>query len=147
MHCAVKTHCSIHSILEAIMPANFKALLQCVRKVAGFNESNGTYTTTSLALKIGHSMKKCATKSKGIQESNREMQCNADAFTHLCEIEWSSEISDAALKTLHCNKMNRVTVLSIARDIFKMSSYLANVAQNSLDMMTVRHCGIQLKLL
>jgi len=133
----LKSEHNIQAILEAIKPANFNVLLQCVRKVSGFSESTCTYMTPSLALKLGHSMKKCAmmAKSKGIQESNHEMQCNADAFIQLCEIEWSSEISDAALKTMHANKMNKVTVLPLPRDISKLSSYLTNVVQNSVEQL------------
>jgi len=134
----LKTEHNIQTILEAIVPANFQVLLQCVRKVAGFNNTECTYKTPSLALKLGHSMKKCAmmAKSKGLQESNQEMQSNADAFLQMCEIEWSSEVSDAALKTLHTNKMNKVTVLPLARDIATLSSYLTTVVQKSVDELT-----------
>lgn len=49
---------SIQTLEDAIRPANFKVLIQAVKKVSGFNDEKHSYQTPSLALKLGHSLQK-----------------------------------------------------------------------------------------
>ena len=130
----LKTQYSVNSISESIAPPLFQTVLSAVKFVAGFDAETNEYTTPSLALHLGHALKKCAViqKSKGLQQCNKLMQEQADAFVQLCEIEWSDEISGKALKTLHARKFNKVTILPLANDIASMSKHLAQLADESL---------------
>ena len=130
----LKAENNIQSIADAIHPCRFQAVLKSVRRVTGFVHMTGKYATPSLALKLGHALRKCATilKSKQLQEANKVMEKQADDFTQLCDIEWSSEISSLALKTLHDQKINKVTMMPITRDIVKLSSYLTKTAEGAL---------------
>lgn len=76
---------AIGSVCQALDPANFKNVVSCVRKVAGYTEGSNSYDRPSLALKLGHSVKKCSTflRSKALQETNAEMLRRADAFDSL----------------------------------------------------------------
>lgn len=49
---------SIYNLEDGIRPANFHKLIQAVKEVAGFDEDRLSYTTPSLALKLGHSLHK-----------------------------------------------------------------------------------------
>ncbi|XP_041858770.1 uncharacterized protein LOC121650996 [Melanotaenia boesemani] len=42
------------------IPSNFSSVIEAVKDVAGFNEDTNIYKTPSLALKLGHSLKKIA---------------------------------------------------------------------------------------
>ena len=89
----LKADHDIQSIADAIDPCRFRNVLQSVRRVAGFVGTTGQYATPSLALKLGYALKKCATilQSKGLQESDKELEKKADGFNELCDIEWSND--------------------------------------------------------
>jgi hypothetical protein len=124
----------INSIREALDPARFKDVVDCVRKVAGYVEASNTYDKPSLAVKLGHSLHKCAAylKSMALQECNGDLLTRADAFEHLYSIEWSSEVSTAALRSLNDRKLNKVTVLPLARDIKRLSEFLSQMVTSSM---------------
>jgi hypothetical protein len=65
----------INSRREALDPARFKDVVDCVRKVAGYTEASNSYYEPSLAVKLGHSLHKCAAylKSMALQESNGDL--------------------------------------------------------------------------
>jgi len=130
----LKTDYNIQSISDGITPANFQKVIAAVRKVTGFNDKTISYTIPSLALKLGHALNSCAENmlSEGLQKTNKLMQRNAETFIRLYEIEWSSQISSSALKTLDTKKMNKIKVLPLARDISKLSNYLKNIAGSSI---------------
>ena len=135
---SLKSSFNINSIREAIDPAHFQKVINCVRTVSGFDCSTGMYKTPSLALKLGHAMKKCAVllKSAALQESNKELEVKSDAFLQLCDMEWTSEVSSMAMKTLRSKKMNKTAVLPLTRDISKLSSYLSNIVDDSIAKLT-----------
>jgi hypothetical protein len=127
----------IQSVADALDPINFKLLLSSVRKLAGYCDQTQTYTTPSLALKLGHSLKKCAVFqiSEALQISSKEQEQKAEAFIRLCEIEWSDEVSTSALKTLHHKKLNKVTILPLTSDISKMTNHLTMITSRSMDVL------------
>ena len=120
----------MQSIADALDPKRFKNLVSSVHKVCGFCHDTSTYNTPSLALKLGHTLKKCAVMliSEALQTCSKEMEEKANAFIRLCDIEWSDQISSRALKTLHDMKLNRPTILPLADDIAKMTHYLSEKA-------------------
>jgi hypothetical protein len=128
----------IESLSDAFQPSKFKDLVSCVRKVSGFDEVTGTYDIPSLALKLGHCLRKCAMllKSQALQETSCELESRADAFDRLYAIDWESEVSSVALRCLNDRKLNRITVMPLARDISKMSDFLSQLVQNSIDTLS-----------
>ena len=59
---------------ECINPKNWELLLQDVRKVAGHNIESNMYRTSSLSLKLGYTLSKCAKlmKSEAIIQDDAE---------------------------------------------------------------------------
>ena len=55
---ALRNTSTIDSVKEAVKPSNFVTLIKAVKKVAGFDEVTGIYKSPSLALKIGHSLRR-----------------------------------------------------------------------------------------
>lgn len=49
---------SIFSFEDAVKPNNFYKIIGAVKTVAGYDEEKHSYSTPSLALKLGHSFKK-----------------------------------------------------------------------------------------
>ena len=55
MHKSVAVKC----LTDVLVPEHFGSIVKSVRSICGFNEETHMYTTPSLALKIGHSLKEC----------------------------------------------------------------------------------------
>lgn len=127
----------IPSLAAALEPAQFQTLVECVRQVSGFNLETNNFATPSLALKLGHSLKKCAMilLSEALQTMSKDQEDKAKAFIRLCEMEWSSEVSTAALGTLHSQKLNRMTVLPLTEDIVKLHDCLTKSSAESLEVL------------
>ena len=122
----LRTDHGMSSLSDALNPANFSQLVTSVRKVAGFNSDTKSFASPSLALKLGHSLKKCAISLLGIALRNgcKDEEDKANAFIRLCDIEWTDEVCRRALCTLHDQKLNKVTILPLAEDISKMHEFL-----------------------
>jgi len=54
----IKKHNSQLNLKDCIAPEQFENCLAAVRELAGFDSGSATYKTPSLALKIGHALKK-----------------------------------------------------------------------------------------
>ncbi|XP_060083174.1 uncharacterized protein LOC132562449 [Ylistrum balloti] len=106
---------------------NMVTYLICIHiKLCGYVEENNKYSNPSLALKIGHLLKKCAKVKKAMSLISADTQSgsNADAFLTLCESEWSDDVSIAALQTLSSEKRNKGSILPLTEDITKIQRFL-----------------------
>ena len=105
---------SVHTLQECIDPTQFQLVVEAVRVVSGYEESGNKYKTPSLALKLGHSLKKCAqyTKSQTLQADDGFLTDKADNFHQLCSIDSSGEVPGQAL--------------SMAEDIRKLHLHLGS---------------------
>ena len=98
----------MHSLADALDPTCFKNLVSSVHKVCRFSYDTMKYSIPSLALKLGHSLKKCSMIliSEALQTGSKDKEDGGNAFVRLGDIEWSDPISTKALKTLHDHKLN-----------------------------------------
>lgn len=82
--------------------------------------------TPSLALKLGHSLKKCAKilAGKAIENMDESLEKKARAFHRLCEMNWTDEVSHHAIRTLHDRKRANPRILPLAEDIVTLAKYL-----------------------
>nr|XP_022290881.1 uncharacterized protein LOC111102433 isoform X2 [Crassostrea virginica] len=121
-----ETDKDINSLDDAIHPMKFPAVVRCTKFLCGFKENSNSYSNPSLALKLGHSLKKCAKIKKSIAliQGNEDSTKNADAFFTLCENEWTDSVSSSALQTLASNKVNKGHGLPLTDDIQKLQAHL-----------------------
>ena len=63
---------SVRMLKDCIDPTRFGLAVKAVKTVSGYKEDAGKYTTPSLALKLGHSVKKAAryVKSEACQSQD-----------------------------------------------------------------------------
>jgi hypothetical protein len=124
--CARSMDKTITWLSDCLHPVKFETALAAVRQTCGFCPDTNTYNIPSLALKLGHSLKKCCAIEVccAIQNMKDEGKKMAEDFMYLCEKEWTSEVFSAALTTLSTAKMNEPQVLPLPDDIIKMNSFL-----------------------
>ncbi|XP_072168584.1 uncharacterized protein [Diadema setosum] len=113
-------------LADLIHPSKFTDIVQATRNISGFDEKSHTYTTPSLALKLGHTLKKAAGVLLGqaIMKENEAMERRCNQFIRLCELKWTESVSSHALRTLNENKRNNPTYLPVTKDVVKLTSYL-----------------------
>lgn len=97
-------------------------MIEAVKVVAGFHEETGTYKTPSLALKLGHSLKKLANilECEGMMSGDEEAIHNAKMFRQISNTKWNEYISSQALRTLTEAKWNSPQLLPFTEDVKKM---------------------------
>ena len=118
------------NLASFLTPQNFRRTLNAAKLLAGYQEEDGLFSTPSLALKLGHSLKKCATilQGKHLEDGDTEGASRAASYRQLVEMNWSDEVSRSALRTLTRNKMNKPRLLPLTEDIVKLSKHLKEEA-------------------
>ncbi|KAI7790437.1 hypothetical protein IRJ41_024412 [Triplophysa rosa] len=116
----------IHNMEEAVKPGNFFILTSAVKRVSGFDPENSTFKAPSLALKIGHSLRKISDliMCRALMEEDQEVIDSIRRFHTLHETKWSELVSHSALSNLSEAKYNKSNRLPLAKDVQKLQLYL-----------------------
>ncbi|XP_076587412.1 uncharacterized protein LOC143321144 isoform X2 [Chaetodon auriga] len=126
---------SILSFEDAVKPSNFYKIVGAVKTVAGYNEERHSYCTPSLALKLGHSLKKVGDiiLCRAIAAEDENLIKAADRFTKLCTKEWAGQISHTALATLSKSKFNKACTIPFTEDVQLLHKYLDEKSARAMD--------------
>ncbi|XP_033118365.1 uncharacterized protein LOC117117976 [Anneissia japonica] len=97
----------------------------------GFNEVTHLYTTPSLALKLGHSLKKASmiVVNHALINGDERKEKQGKNFNKLVSDNWDIDVSCHALRTLHSNKRNNPKLLPLTSDVMLLSKYLKEKAE------------------
>ncbi|XP_051980871.1 uncharacterized protein LOC127642308 [Xyrauchen texanus] len=116
----------LRSMVDFIIPANFKQVISAVKVVSGYDEEKNCYRIPSLALKLGHSLNKICS----IVESNAMMygdhqraECARD-FRKIHQARWNEYISAGALTTLKEAKWNTPQIIPFTQDVKVLHAHL-----------------------
>nr|XP_055030542.1 uncharacterized protein LOC129419425 isoform X2 [Misgurnus anguillicaudatus] len=111
---------------DFMIPANFKHVISAVKVVSGFDEEKNSYRIPSLALKLGHSLKKICS----IVESNAMMygdheraECARD-FRKVHQARWNEYISAGAITALKEAKWNAPQIIPFTQDVKVLHAHL-----------------------
>jgi hypothetical protein len=111
----------------------FDHLLDGVKGVCQFDpETRNNVKTPSLALKLGHSLKRCGQlmKALALREKNIPKLKEVKMFLELLDTEWSTKISSRSLESMGAKKYNKVDYLPLADDMEKLRRHLVAKIQN-----------------
>lgn len=113
-------------VSDFFVPGNFPHVIAAVKNVAGLNEETNTYKTPSLALKLGHNLKKIADvlECEAMIAGDENTIRNVKVFKQICDTKWSECISSKALRNLTEAKWNTPQLLPFTEDVKKMHQYL-----------------------
>ncbi|XP_060572464.1 uncharacterized protein LOC132730528 [Ruditapes philippinarum] len=113
-------------LCDIIDPRKFPLAVKATQYLCKFNEETNKYLNPSLALKIGHLLKKCAKiqRTEALIQGDLLLKEKAVNFLTICEGEWTNEISSCALQTLTDNKRNKGKMLPLSEDLSKLVSFL-----------------------
>jgi len=121
---------SITSLSTLLDPTQFKVVVAAVIATCGFDDNSNEFAVPSLGLKLGHSLKKCASimKCEALQNDDQVSVQRANSFIELCDIEWLSCVSSHALRTLQQRQWNNPKRLPLATDVKKLKEHLNSKA-------------------
>ena len=111
---------------DCLQAEKFDVIIRAVRVLCGFQEEKNKYAIPSLALKLGHSMKKCCAASivRSIKKGDGGRRQELENFAYVLDKEWTSEVSCVAHTTLTTEKMNKPQLLPLTEDIVKLNSHV-----------------------
>ena len=128
---------------EFIGTSCFDKLVYGVRELCDFDpESHSEIGIPFLALKLGHSIKKCAQILKGsaLRQKEDVKIKNCKHFIDLFEAEWTAKISARSLVSLGSRKMNKVECLPLEEDLLLLKKHLEKkMAALSSLLMEITH--------
>ena len=111
-----------------LRPEKFDVVVQCVMDVSKFDAKNGEKHVgiPSLALHIGHALKKCVgiARGKALREKDKLLLENVEHFEKLMKTEWKDRISHHSLTTLNDRKHNQQDILPVTSDLQKLKEYI-----------------------
>ena len=132
---------------ELLQPRYFDAIVATVREMCGWQLGDADhppkYRTPTLALKLGHGLKKAAEKaiSRAIKTGDGMLQQRVSDYVTLHEGEWGDSVSHAALSTLDLRKMNKVDPLPLTKDIVKLAKEMKRQIQELVTEVRTRTLG------
>jgi hypothetical protein len=127
----------INELKDAVSVTKFDVILQAVKNVCAFEEETQQFKIPGLALKYGHSLRKCAMVLEGIamRTQNEHLSNCIKEFNTLMNNEWTECISSHAIDTLDENKFNNPEVLPLVRDVKKMTEFVSTNLRSSIDQL------------
>ena len=123
----VRSHEKEATLQSFIDTSKFDDLVDAVKELCGFNqEPRLEIGIPSLALKLGHSIKRCAqvVKCSALQSKDEKVIKGSKRFIALFEREWTTNISSRSLASLGSKKQNKVDYLRLAEDLTKLKDHL-----------------------
>jgi len=124
---------SCQNLQESIDPQRFNEVVNVIKDVCGFLPDSGCFEKPTLAQHIGQSLNKCAAilRSNGLKSGDANLIGKADGFRALYESEWTTDIGTFALNSLENRRFNKPKAMPLARDIRKLTAFLAQQATSS----------------
>lgn len=79
---------------DAIKPENFPHVLNCMKKMVGFNKVNQTYINQGLALRLNNLLKKICKIVLSDGGSSETKKSHARTFIKSCDVAWSRHVPE-----------------------------------------------------
>ena len=118
--------------------SKFYELVSAVREVCSIDEEE---SKSGLALKLGHSIKKCATIVLAKKIEKGEDTESVDAFLQLHQLEWTDQVSRSAQRKLADGRWNKPTLIPVAEDITKLQTCLVTEMEKSKEELSSNLCS------
>jgi len=121
--------------LKAILaPKYFRVVVQGVQSIAGYNNETHTYSTPSVAIRLGSDLARSAQilRSAAVEEEDSTTADSAQQFCELCLSQWNNDVGGTARRDLQTRKMNHHLLLPLAADVSQMTHHLKKIVSDSV---------------
>nr|CAI5849407.1 unnamed protein product [Callosobruchus analis] len=122
-------------LIDILCAPKFKTIVEATKRITGYDQSNKTYKSPSLAFQMG-TLINCAidaSRSLEIQKKNPNLKRleQLNQVKILIQSDWAFEISSEAGQNILINRFNKPTVIPAAMDIKKFDTYLRDLIAKS----------------
>ena len=133
----MRKHCDVQYLCDCLSPCFFSTVIKVVKILSSFNEETGLHGTPSIGLKMGHSLKACASivKCHALETGESGLEKKADDFITLYQHRWSQAISSRAMFTLHKRKFNATRRIPLADDVQKLYQHLQSTCDKARELL------------
>ncbi|KAF5271122.1 hypothetical protein FQR65_LT17728 [Abscondita terminalis] len=128
-------------LCDLLDPTLFDLVIECAKKIGGYDATTKTYRAPSLSSHIGTSLKQISDLlirlllkkdiSINILETEAKIK-QVKQFRELVNTQWTTEISSLAFKNLNETKSNKPIILPLTKDIMKFKTYVTDVANKAI---------------
>ncbi|KAJ8313449.1 hypothetical protein KUTeg_008999, partial [Tegillarca granosa] len=116
------------TLKSVLCPKRFDEVIQAIQAECKYvvSENNTTFDIPSLALKIGHTLRRCCyiKMSICIKDEDKLGENEVEQFLKLMTMEYNEKVSSIALQTLSTNKSKKPICLPLTKDILKFQSFM-----------------------
>ena len=106
-------------------PQQFRQVFEATKVISGFNSRTNTMLLPSLALKVGHDLRKCAMilKCQALETADGLQVKRTEEFLAVLDATWP-EITAPAHRVISETQQNKAKLLPLTEDIMKLSTKL-----------------------
>ena len=115
-----------NSLLNYLTPFHFDNCVKAAVNLSSHSDDIFDVRNPSVALKLGHDIKRSAHTKEviGIKQSDEQMKKDATNFLILMEKEWPTRVATTALRVLKERRFNRIPVIPSPDDIQSFKVFL-----------------------
>ena len=115
-----------NSLLNYLTPFHFDNCVKAAVNLSSHSDDIFDVRNPSVALKLGHDIKRSAHTKEviGIKQSDEQMKKDATNFLILMEKEWPTRVATTALRVLKERRFNRIPVIPSPDDIKSFKVFL-----------------------
>lgn len=122
---------------DYIDPAKYRIVVSACKSLSSFDHLSNKYRTPSLALKLGHSLRKCSKLLLGlsIEHGKKDQHKKAEEFITLLQMNWGDDVSSNAIRSLHEAKKNSGRIIPLAEDVATLTKYLKSASTEEYNIL------------
>ncbi|XP_074026088.1 uncharacterized protein isoform X2 [Leptinotarsa decemlineata] len=129
------------SLKDLLKPKLFDLVIECAKKLGGYDADTKSYRSPSLSAHIGTSLKQVCDlfirlilkeDPSFIYDNKEDILKNTKRFKELIDSQWTTEVSSLAFKNLQEKQWERPVLLPSTRDVTKFKEYVTNIAHKAV---------------
>ncbi|XP_041823315.1 uncharacterized protein LOC121628352 isoform X2 [Melanotaenia boesemani] len=126
MLAAKSLNSQVKTLQDVLVPPNFSLAVAASKKASGYTRTKYRYSTPSLALKLGHSLKTVCDIMIGqhVKAEDEMAASRVRSFSGLLAAEWDLYVSRRARTNLEEDKWNKKEMIPLTEDVMKLQKML-----------------------
>ncbi|XP_062273489.1 uncharacterized protein LOC133979071 isoform X2 [Scomber scombrus] len=119
----------LKKVEDFFLPSSFPHVVSAVNVLAGYDPEKKTYSTPSLAIKLGYHLQKCCSivERNAMQSGDTRLVESAQNFLSVYQKKWNTLVSSGALSTLRETKLTTEKKVPFSQDVKRLNFHMENV--------------------
>lgn len=124
-----------YTVKDMINPKNYNAILEAVKKVAGYNDQKQIFFAPELARKLGLHIKSCArvVQKFALQNNESDLLENSEKFIKLHDLQYYSEIGAICRRNRNDARRKKNLDIPLSADVIKLNEHLKQLSEKCME--------------